>query len=1635
MFKVKKNILIVMIAMASLAIANFALAAAPDLGLGIGNTLGLSVTDPKIVITNIIRIVLGFLGIIAVILIIYGGFIWMTAAGNEDRVDTAKKILVSAVIGLLIILSAFAITTFVLNNFINAIGNGDIINPPPKPPLPPGPTGTSCDGNTLTPNVCDADDTLCLPGLFCDTSSCTCRSGGINSPCDGDTATAGCQVKGSMCGSGLFCDNNSCTCQSGHGEGQPCDSDINTAGCQADQNICSNDLTCDSIGANPSCKCEEYPVIDWVSPVGGFCLDQQDKSCASNADCTLTATSKCATSTPAAKPGNIISVGGKYFGAAGTVYFWDGSDFTIPGKDPSTVNPNCNSSWSEGQIIVVVPNGARSGALRIVRSDNHRSDETNNDRGPKIENLVINNIAKPGLCQINPMQGRLEQSINYYGINLLNSQAKFGTYQTSIAGKNSSFAAINGTADVPNIRAGDTTTFVFNSDDQPSNYLVFTKSAEPKTDPYIVSFEPQSGAPGQYVTIHGSGFGGSRGANAVYFGNVQTGIEADYRFPDVCAQSVWNDKQIIVKVPTGAANGNNIITIKLGANSIDTSLLSPNNFNINNSLPLLPSLCKISPVMGQVGTPVSLWGEYFDAFNAATSKVRFFSNNDVGGSDISFWDIDPAATGSNRPYKIETKVPAGALTGPVVVVKGSPEAIGNSLNFSLGNCLDAADQKSACEPQSICCPVGTYQAGRCADDISQCAVDIPSGVFEFDFNTGVGTINNFKSCEEKSKILSACSLGVCPNSPGVCSLFAGNTNSQIVGNGCTDAVCAGKKGCENSACVYDKNINKCVDKNLAICGLPLATKNSLQKNVSAHCSLGLKKYVFDNSDKLSCPSGWVKQLDDLLPVCVNENVDCAPCPANLSCVDSGSGSGVCAASDDICPAGSTCQNDGQCKKDSSASCSCCCRKAPEFAGQDCCKDLTCEGACGTNASTSGGDYGSCSGCTRRDGAGVVDQAASDNACNCAISSGKYCDVTGAGGRGVCGDCAAITDKSVCTAHQASCCVDPAHGGCTSLLDPFTKNVFTVTTGSDNVGYCTYYQCNNKSCGAADPLAVMNNPSGFFKSLSECSASCSAPNNSGLGNSCATVSTPAKPANSCNISVCASPFSCLNANGSASVFGGSTQDTCGFCCCNPNDSNNECASLNASKPNLALVCKPNVGPCDGAGRGLCCGCTANTDCVPASVSPDAQGCGTDSCCRSRASISETIPADGATGVCANSLIEATFNQRMDISSFSGNVIVAGEYDSSEECPQGSAGLTAFNSSTKVNPLVQNIENTYNIIKKPLAWIFGQTLEASVQPDSNHKYCGIVGTISGRQVGENQTVIKFQPRSLMEASRKYFVIVKGDSDLDNKKGILNYWGIGMNAADVSPVVNTFASPASFDGIVYPRAYIWSFTILPDTDGNKGACAIDHVKILPPSYLFQTINNDLNENDANSADKSFDTAADRDKVFTAEALSRNNQILHPVSNYSWDWTWSVEDQKVASIVNPGPFTAEAEQQLIKASEIITGTNDKKTIAQAKVNILNSTIFQSEPTNSIATSTIYVFICAKPWPAADPFDGSWRPWLDFLDGMSCVSGSGGCNPMNYELYYCRDEGSNAVLPALSTGTTRGSGADSLKESFFFRQ
>lgn len=65
---------------------------------------------------SVVGTALSLISVVFFILMIYSGFLWMTARGNDQIVTKAKDTLIAAIIGMVLVLSAFAITNFVLGS-------------------------------------------------------------------------------------------------------------------------------------------------------------------------------------------------------------------------------------------------------------------------------------------------------------------------------------------------------------------------------------------------------------------------------------------------------------------------------------------------------------------------------------------------------------------------------------------------------------------------------------------------------------------------------------------------------------------------------------------------------------------------------------------------------------------------------------------------------------------------------------------------------------------------------------------------------------------------------------------------------------------------------------------------------------------------------------------------------------------------------------------------------------------------------------------------------------------------------------------------------------------------------------------------------------------------------------------------------------------------------------------------------------------------------------------------------------------------------------------------------------------------------------------------------------------------------
>ncbi len=691
--------------------------------------------EPRRAVVNIINIALSFLGLIAVIIVIYGGFVWMTSGGEAEKVNKAKKILKNGLIGLAIILLSWGIVTWVISQLAGGL-SGDI-------------SETCNPGDFRQCYVCQQDGLACYGTETCLASgfwgacvnhSCNCDSptngngNGQGALCDAQPSLTGCFPDHDLCDPGYYCSAHNCTCQPQGGLGDPCSSDETV--CVVDHDLCNSNL---NLTCSQECVCQGNPIITEISPVGGFCENNINQACLSDDDC---GDDICNLDRPNGAPNNFITILGHNFGQAGEnsqVVFNSLAGNDIAGLMPNNLNANCVNTWDNNQIVIAVPEGAGNGPITVV-ANSGRSGSTDDGIGPIIPDFIANNISRPGLCLIDPDSGALGEKINYQGINLFNADAYFGNYQQNIKGINSSFdsAGFHGEAQTPNVSPGKMSTFAQGTISGVllfSNYLDFFKQSEAEPGPYINSFSPNKGRAGQYVTIYGGGFGNNQGGNKVFFAD----IEADYNFPPVCLHSVWENNRVIVKVPEEISDGSYIIKMEIGGEEITTANLNPNSFTVDSGLALAPNLCKISPVRGQAETEVTLWGEYFGGADASVSAV--FHVNELVASQVK-------KDGSTDYFNV--LVASGAITGPVKV-RDSGGLEGNSLNFEIGPCQTDAD----CGTQ-ICCPVDTYMANRCADSLADCAIDIPSSVFEWSFDTEFdkeetedhcGLLENLEDCQ------------------------------------------------------------------------------------------------------------------------------------------------------------------------------------------------------------------------------------------------------------------------------------------------------------------------------------------------------------------------------------------------------------------------------------------------------------------------------------------------------------------------------------------------------------------------------------------------------------------------------------------------------------------------------------------------------------------------------------------------------------------------------------------------------------------------------------------------------------------------------------------------------------------------
>ncbi len=91
-----------------------------DTGLGATASqagLGASPDDLSVVIGTVIKTALGVVGVVFLVLMVYAGYIWMIARGDEAKVEKAKDTIVNCIIGVVIVVGAYTITSYIITQF------------------------------------------------------------------------------------------------------------------------------------------------------------------------------------------------------------------------------------------------------------------------------------------------------------------------------------------------------------------------------------------------------------------------------------------------------------------------------------------------------------------------------------------------------------------------------------------------------------------------------------------------------------------------------------------------------------------------------------------------------------------------------------------------------------------------------------------------------------------------------------------------------------------------------------------------------------------------------------------------------------------------------------------------------------------------------------------------------------------------------------------------------------------------------------------------------------------------------------------------------------------------------------------------------------------------------------------------------------------------------------------------------------------------------------------------------------------------------------------------------------------------------------------------------------------------------
>lgn len=414
--------------------------------------------------------------------------------------------------------------------------------------------------------------------------------------------------------------------------------------------------------------------------------------------------------------GSFVTLRGVNFGQNGQVTFLGASGSQgVVASAPVACTAAGVDTWGPSQAVVQVPPGAQSGAIQLTNAASGLSDATNAPPNPFINDFLVNDTQRPGICAVVPTEGEPGDRFEVLGSGFGSTAATilFGDRTLSSTGWSDSAVS----AVTPNVTPGGYA-LAIQVADRVSNPVQFDVTSRDTASgpPEIAEINPPQGPVGTYVTLAGRDFG--RTIGQVIFRDLATGNEAlaDTSFPPVCSEEFWSDDVVVVKVPRAFTRGGTgslepgAYAVRVVAAVAGGSASNEVNFAVNTDA-LAPGICAITPAVAPVGSTVTLHGE---GFTQGPGAVTFYQGRD---GTVETWSRT----------SVTAAIPTGARPGPVTLTPTGGSA-SNGIMLDVRSCTQSPD---ICKNGDVCCADGTCRAA------GSCEAAASSAMFAWRMSTGL----------------------------------------------------------------------------------------------------------------------------------------------------------------------------------------------------------------------------------------------------------------------------------------------------------------------------------------------------------------------------------------------------------------------------------------------------------------------------------------------------------------------------------------------------------------------------------------------------------------------------------------------------------------------------------------------------------------------------------------------------------------------------------------------------------------------------------------------------------------------------------------------------------------------------------